>query len=242
MTSDAPDLTPHALLDQVSTGTTRVLETVRKLTDDDLRAPSLLPGWTRGHVVAHLARNADSLVNLLIWARTGVEIAQYPSAYLRDADIEAGAPRPAEQLLLDLRAAVDRFSALATTAPAESWSATVRTRQGKPTHASAIARMRLLEVEIHHVDLAASYTPADWPSVFVADELPRVAVDIATGLPSGAPAFALESTDSDFRATLGEGEPEHTVTGPSAQLLAWLIGRSSGNELAGPLPGLPAWR
>lgn len=242
MTSAAPDHTPHALLDQVAKGTTHLLDTVRGLGDDDLRAPSLLPGWTRGHVVAHLARNADSLVNLLIWARTGVEIAQYPSAYLRDADIEAGALRPAEQLLLDLSAAVERWSALATTAPTETWSATVRTRQGTPVPASAIARMRLLEVEIHHVDLGASYTPADWHPAFVTDELPRVAADITTGLPSGTPAFALEATDTDFRATIGLGEPGHTITGPSAQLLGWLIGRSSGSELSGALPDLPAWR
>ncbi|WP_040793934.1 maleylpyruvate isomerase family mycothiol-dependent enzyme [Nocardia higoensis] len=242
MTTDAPDYTPHALLDQVATGTTRLLDTVRGLTDEDLRAPSLLPGWTRGHVVTHLARNADSLVNLLIWARTGVEIAQYASAYLRDFDIEAGAPRPAEQQLLDLSAAVTRLSALTGTAPAQSWSATVRTRQGNPVHASGIARMRLLEVEIHHVDLAAGYTIDDWPARFVTDELPRAAAEIATALPAGAPAFALEATDTDFRATVGAGEPGHTVTGPSARLLAWLIGRSSGSDLAGPLPELPAWR
>src|SRR5690606_35992362 len=122
--------TPHALLDQVAAGTARLLETVRGLTDDDLRAPSLLPGWTRGHVVAHLARNADSLLNLVIWAHTGVELGQYPSAYLRDADIEAGAPRPAGQQVLDLTAAVTRLSALTAAVPASPWSATVRARPG----------------------------------------------------------------------------------------------------------------
>ena len=101
--------------------------------------------------------------------------------------------------------------------------------------ADAVATGQLL-------DLAADYTPDDWPAVFVADELPRAAADIATALPTGAPAFALEATDTDFRATVGVGEPGHTVTGPSARLLAWLIGRSSGSDLGGPLPDLPAWR
>jgi maleylpyruvate isomerase len=27
----------------------------------DVRAPSLLPGWTRGHVLSHIARNADGI-------------------------------------------------------------------------------------------------------------------------------------------------------------------------------------
>jgi len=239
---ETTDHTPHALLDQVAAGTARLLETVRGLTDDDLRAPSLLPGWTRGHVVAHLARNADSLLNLVIWAHTGVELGQYPSAYLRDADIEAGAPRPAGQQVLDLTAAVTRLSALTAAVPASTWSATVRARHGTPLRAAGIARMRLLEVEIHHVDLAAGYTPDDWPALFVAEELPRAAADIARTHPADAPAFALAATDSDFRATVGTGEPATTVSGPSPELLAWLIGRSPGSGLPGPLPELPAWR
>jgi maleylpyruvate isomerase len=39
-----------------------------RLTEPDLDRPSLLPGWPRRTVIAHLARNADALVNLLTWA------------------------------------------------------------------------------------------------------------------------------------------------------------------------------
>ena len=73
------------------------------------RAPSLLPGWSRGHVITHLARNADGLGRLLDWGATGVPQAQYPSQDARDADIESGAGRPAAALLADAREAAARW-------------------------------------------------------------------------------------------------------------------------------------
>src|SRR5260370_18500706 len=86
---------------ELDAATERMLATVAKLTDEDLRQPSALPGWTRGHVVAHIARNADSCWNLLEWARTGVEVPQYPNDEVREAGVEASAGRPAAQLLAE---------------------------------------------------------------------------------------------------------------------------------------------
>src|SRR5260370_27441423 len=81
--------------DQVDDATQRMLKTASTLSDEEVRQPSLLPGWTRGHVLAHLAGNADALRNLLIWARTGVKTPAYASQQARDEAIEAGARRPA---------------------------------------------------------------------------------------------------------------------------------------------------
>src|SRR4051812_18385609 len=64
---------------------------VRRLRDDDLHAPSALPAWSRAHVIAHVARNADALGNLLSWARTGVVTHMYESAEQRANDIEDSA-------------------------------------------------------------------------------------------------------------------------------------------------------
>ncbi|HZC40516.1 MAG TPA: maleylpyruvate isomerase N-terminal domain-containing protein, partial [Streptosporangiaceae bacterium] len=69
--------------------TGRLLDTIAGLTEAQARAPSLLPGWTRAHVLTHIARNADGLANLLRWARTGTQTPMYASAGARDADIEA---------------------------------------------------------------------------------------------------------------------------------------------------------
>src|SRR5579859_308739 len=90
-------------LDRLAAATDRVLATAAALTDAQAREPSLLPGWTRGHVLTHIARNADGLRNLLIWARTGTEVPMYASAQARNDDIEAGAGRPAAGLAADVR-------------------------------------------------------------------------------------------------------------------------------------------
>ena len=102
------------------------------LTDDDLAAPSGLPDWSRAHVVAHLARNADALVNLLTWARTGVETPMYPSREARDAGIAADRGRSSpEELRADYAAACARLAVAIETMPAAAWTAEVRNTQGR---------------------------------------------------------------------------------------------------------------
>ena len=68
------------LSDQIDQATQRLLDTARAITDPDLRVPSMLPGWTRGHVLAHLARNADGMRNVLVGVRTGQNRPAYASA------------------------------------------------------------------------------------------------------------------------------------------------------------------
>jgi maleylpyruvate isomerase len=102
---------PLALGADLDRADARLLKTVEGYDDTAISGPSLLPGWTRGHVVTHLARNADSYVNLLTWARTGVETPQYPHPVRREVDIDAGAVRPPAEQLADLRAATERFAA-----------------------------------------------------------------------------------------------------------------------------------
>ncbi|HET9858195.1 MAG TPA: maleylpyruvate isomerase N-terminal domain-containing protein [Nocardioidaceae bacterium] len=87
-----------------------------------MRAPSLLPGWSRGHVVTHVARNADGLRNLLVWARTGVETPQYPSWEQRNRDIDSGAGRPHAALLADSRASAERFLDEVANVTGDQWA------------------------------------------------------------------------------------------------------------------------
>lgn len=241
MTSDTA--TPTDLLAQVAASTARFDAAIGKLTDAELGEPSQLPGWTRGHVVAHMSRNADSLLNLLLWASTGIEIPQYASVALRDADIEAGAPRHLDVQHADFTGSAHRWQAVASTMPADRWQAVVRNRQGGELTADQIPWMRLRETEIHHVDLGVGYTPADWPAAFVTRLLPEAVADLSAKLvPAATPTFDIQASDSEFIATVGPGRPHHTVLGPAASLLAWLLGRSPGKDLTGPLPPLPAWK
>ena len=94
-----------------------------RMTDEDCRVPSLLPGWSRGHVLAHWARNADGQTRMLQAAMRGEVVGQYPGGDpQREADIEAGAARPAPVLLQDVRAALDRVEDAWRRMPPEAWS------------------------------------------------------------------------------------------------------------------------
>ena len=70
------------------------------LDDDTARRPSRLADWTVGHVLTHIARNADSVVWRLEGAARGELRDQYPGGLeQRRADIEAGAGRPAGRVV-----------------------------------------------------------------------------------------------------------------------------------------------
>src|SRR5262249_36652575 len=169
---------PLVLLTDVDQATTRLIDAVWRR-DGAPAAPSLLPGWSRGHVLTHLARNADGMINLLQWARTGVETPMYASAESRSADIEAGAGRPAADLAADVRESAAALAPAAASMPDDAWTAQVRALNGPPFPALGVLERRLSEVEIHHVDVAAGYSPADWPEYFLREALPRVAESFA---------------------------------------------------------------
>lgn len=235
------DFEPAALLDRITTATEHLLATAAALGDADMRAPSLLPGWSRGHVLTHLARNADGGTRLLTWARTGTPSAEYPSLEARAAEIEAGAGRSAAALIADVRAAAERFAAEYARMPADAWRNVVRWTAGQRRPAARIADSRLCEVLVHHVDLRAGATPAGWPAAFVADELNVVTA--AFGAREDPPAVRLHATDTGARYEVTTGGDAVTVRGSQASLLAWLMGRSPGDDLTAdggpPLPGLP---
>jgi maleylpyruvate isomerase len=254
-TRSAVDSDPESLRGQVDEATARLEATADGVTDEQARAPSLLPGWSRGHVLAHLARNADALRNLLIWARTGVRTPMYATPQARDEEIEAGAGRPAAELAAGLRESAGAFAREASGLPAGSWNATVRGMDGPEHPAWFVLVRRLGEVEIHHVDLGLAYRPPDWPPRFVADELERTAGRFAGR--DGVPPCVLEAAGTGQRFVLGPAgaagarDGEVIVSGPGGWLLAWLIGRDPGTGLSvragqepaggagGPHPKLP---
>jgi maleylpyruvate isomerase len=154
------------VLAQLDDATDRLLRTVGSLTELDLRAPSLLPGWTRAHVIVHIARNAEALANLLRGARTGTPAAAYASAEARNAAIEEGARQPHGVLLPELIDSAGLFRREAFAVPDPAWSATVKLLSGVEFPAAELPLRRLVEVELHHVDLGAGYSWHDWPEPF----------------------------------------------------------------------------
>ena len=231
-----------ALIADVEASTGRLAGAVAALDDAGIRGPSTLPGWTRGHVIAHLARSADGMTNLLDWARTGVATPQYPSAAARDAGIADGASRGAAEQLADLRATARRFADTAHAMPEPAWTVTVRSFNGDDHAAWFTLVRRWCEVEIHHADLGTGYTPADWPAAFV-DRVLDYTADRWT-FQGNAPVSALRDTDAgrDWRFTTPDPAP--TVAGPGRSLAAWVVGRSPGERLLSdppPLPAPPRW-
>ncbi|HUB37571.1 MAG TPA: maleylpyruvate isomerase family mycothiol-dependent enzyme [Streptosporangiaceae bacterium] len=239
-----PAGTAARLRARVVAATSLLRESAEQVSDQQAREPSLLPGWTRGHLLTHIARNADSLRNLLIWARTGVPTPQYSSPEARTEGIERGAGRSAAELLADLDASAAALDAEAARLPDAAWAAQVRGAQGNGHSGWYTLWRRLTEVEIHHVDLGVGYGPADWPAAFATYCLEQVAPSFAG---PHSPAATLRSSDAAAAIRIGPpgDQPATTVTGPVRALLAWLTGRSSGDGLAaepaGPLPALPSW-
>ncbi|MFI9366212.1 maleylpyruvate isomerase N-terminal domain-containing protein [Kitasatospora sp. NPDC053057] len=228
-----PPFDPTAELARIRAATDRLLRTAARLTDADVRAPSLLPGWSRGHVLTHLARNADGGRRLLSWARTGVRTPEYPGLAQRDAEIEAGAGRGAAELLADLRASAAAFEAEYRRMPAGAWQHTVRWTRGQERPAFRAADARRCEVLVHHVDLDAGFTPAQWPPDFTHAMLARVAAALAAR--PDAPAVRLRATDTGAAHDLGAANSRAPLArAPQHVLLAWLMGRAPA-----PAPGLP---
>ncbi|MCK2216614.1 maleylpyruvate isomerase family mycothiol-dependent enzyme [Actinomadura sp. ATCC 31491] len=222
-----------ALRAELASATGRLLATAAALSDADVTAPSLLPGWTRGHVLAHLAQNADSYVNLLTWAATGVRTPQYPSAQAREEAVEAAASLPAARLLAELEEGAERFAAAVRGMPDAAWQAQVEGMRPPPHPAWYVLVRRLREVGVHHVDLDAGYGPADWPEEFVRRELhdclrcwPRERSAI------GELHLRRRSRGREMleiRPGLGQGP---AVEGTPADMLAWLTGRSRGEGVS----------
>jgi maleylpyruvate isomerase len=232
------------LLPLVRQATERLDHVVAGLDEDTIHRPSLLPGWSRAHVVTHLARNADALVNLLTWARTGVEHPMYASAADRDADIEEGAGRLAQVVIEDLRAASDRFMVAAAALPTRAWSAPVTGRLPTPFPAANVPSMRLHELWVHLVDLDAGSSFADVPQ----DHLEHLVAEAVTrhiNRPDGKRVrLTVELPGGGERVwdlVNGRDDPCHEVSGGAADVVAWLTGRSAGDGLRGDVPVLPAW-
>ncbi|WP_062212594.1 maleylpyruvate isomerase family mycothiol-dependent enzyme [Streptomyces sp. NBRC 109706] len=224
---------PESDLTAVEDATVPLLATAAGLGPAELAAPSLLPNWSRGHVLAHLARNADALTRILAGQP------MYPSDEARDADIERDAPRPPAAQLDDLRTSSERFLTAARALDEQRWAEVVRLRNGITDLASSLPFRRWVEVEMHHIDLGVGRTVADLPGAFL-DRALRYLADRFVGAP-GLPPIELRAEDGRHWPTGGPDGESRTVAGTPAALVGWLSGRTRGSGLTSalPLPELP---
>jgi maleylpyruvate isomerase len=145
-----------------------VLASLTPFTDEQARAASRLPGWSRGHVVTHLARNADGIRNMVEGALADEPRGQYPDGMAgRVAGIDAGADRDAAALVADFVASHDALVDAWRQLPADAWS-----RPGiwlvtgpQPVETTLLRRRR--ELLVHWIDLDLGAVPADLPADYV---------------------------------------------------------------------------
>jgi maleylpyruvate isomerase len=189
------------------------------LDDDGMRAPSTLPRWSRGHLLTHIARNADSHVRRAHGAARGEMVDQYLGGFEgRAADIEAGAARPAAEILADVEATSAAVAAAWAAVPDDAWGNLTRDVGGRERPLDAVAGRRWQELEVHLTDLDLGPTYRDWSDDFVAVWLPKRRAELPDRLPPGAeapPPDALDERDE----------------------LAWLYGRIDRPDL----PPLGKW-
>ncbi|MEE1930547.1 maleylpyruvate isomerase family mycothiol-dependent enzyme [Streptomyces sp. TRM 70351] len=244
-TPSGPETSPEDDLAALRDGEAALLATAEKLDAAELTEPSLLPGWSRGHVLTHLARNADALVNVLEGRP------MYASAEARDHDIEVGAARPLAAHLDDLRTSAARLDRAFAGYGGERWENLLELRNGVTDRAAALPFRRRVEVELHHYDLDAGRELADLPAGFAERAVGYLARRF-TGNPE-VPATELRAADGRTWHTgrafnpedpAGDGTPAPpvVVTGSTAALAGWLAGRTTGGGLTadgGTLPVLP---
>lgn len=171
---------------------------VRALDEAAFAADSLLPGWTRRHLVAHLAGNAEALGNLADWAATGVEKPMYASSEERAAGIARGATLPVGELTAWQQRSATTLAEKLARLTEDHWSNKVRTAQGRILPATEIPWLRAREVMVHAVDLDLGIGFADLPADFLAELV------------------------ADIRAKRGDAP---AVDGPLPEVAAWLAGR-----------------
>jgi maleylpyruvate isomerase len=244
MTMNAPGTAAAVQLDNVRAlvrhATQQLLGDTIAVSDDDWRAPSRLPDWTRGHVATHLARQADGMGRLVEWARTGERNPMYASPEQRTSEIQEGAGRSGLELQIDLDTSAGRLAAgFEALDAADRWDAIVELRDATPVPARLLPLSRLLEVTIHHVDLDIGYEvehidqqTAEWLLEWCAyrfrskEDFPRLTL----------------TSDSGFAVHVGKSGEPRQVSGTSPNLLGWLMNRVDSSAVTGAngltVPGL----
>jgi maleylpyruvate isomerase len=230
---------PNDGVELVRQATRRVLESADRLGDDDARAPSRLPGWSRGEVLAHLARNADGIRGMVEAAARGEVGAMYPGGVeQRAAGIAAGRDEGAEKLRADVRRAADRLTDAWAALAADAWDRIGRASVERTMRDFLWVRWR--EVEVHHVDLDVGYEPSDWPVGFVRSALDEIFETLpqrsARSRPYMDADYLVVTTDhdrawrvalrgDDVHVTGDEGAADGEARGWGCDVAAWMYGR-----------------
>lgn len=222
------------LLAAIDDHTSRLVADARTL--DGLAAASLCEGWSRDHVLNHIARNAEALCRLVGSAVDGTGETMYESPEQRDLDIDAGVGRAPEVVVADVEeTAKPLATALARLTPEHRDVVLERTPGGPTFKGGMLPFMRLREVIYHHVDLVTEFgfddLDEDLQVLFIDNEVKR-----QQGAPT-PPSVTIRSDEGDVW-TLGEGEVD--VEGSRGGILRWFARQDASGVHGDRLPDLTA--
>lgn len=223
-------------LAQIDSAYARLVDTLDSLTAEQWTGPSLLPGWTRAHAVAHLNDNAACFAEALEGVAQGQGVPVYASEEARGAAIEEGAQKPGPVLLAEGSDTQKRWRSVVAGLDEKAWSGDVeRTPGGARVPLAAVPTLREREIEIHHADLDAGYSADDWSEGFATRTLAQLVADM-----DDKGDLTLVATDTGSRHDLGGGGQE--IRGTAARLAWWLARQDpSGLESDAEIPDLGAW-
>ncbi|WP_081709850.1 maleylpyruvate isomerase family mycothiol-dependent enzyme [Arthrobacter sp. 35W] len=216
--TSARPIEPADLLDRLAAAADTLSAKAKALSDADIRTATELPGWTRGHVLAHLCGVANGFTRQVEYAQRGESIELYdggPSG--RNQAIEMAAGHTAAEHSADLDAALERLLKAFGSLDDDGWQLPIAYRGGV-AYDGALALWR--ELVIHLADLGVGRGPETWSKEFclyLFDFLtPRVPADTRLKLlPLGMAPL-----------TLGAGEKSVSVSGMITDIAAWLAGRT----------------
>ncbi|MDQ0000584.1 maleylpyruvate isomerase family mycothiol-dependent enzyme [Pseudarthrobacter sulfonivorans] len=230
---------------QARRGTAFFARKLNELADAELDGGSLLPGWTRRHIVAHVGYNARAIARLIEWAATGVETPMYASPEARNHEIDFGSTLSPIALRHLFDHSAVHLNVEWRDLPADAWHHKVKTAQGRVVPAEETVWMRTREVWMHAVDLDNGATFNDIPTPV----LERLLEDITgawhtRGTDTGL-VVKITGTDVAFGDT-SAADPT-IITGPLPAVVEWAAGRGNGGVTAtgssapGGTPTAPKW-
>ena len=227
-------------LSGLETSATALIRTVDALGAEELAAPSLLPGWTRAHVVAHLALNGTALAGVMDAVLREEPVAMYESDEQRDTDIEELARADRRTCWTGCSRPPPSSSTRPLAMDDTAWTGTFSRRRGPIRSRRPTSRwMRRHEIEIHHADLGAVYARQDWPQDFVLELLDVCA---STRRRRGRSRRTPPTSSAPGRSA-APAAPRSPAQGPTSA--GGSRGRGEGGGLssdAGALPRLGPWR
>lgn len=211
-------ISPAELTDRLERAADTFAAKISSLSDDDVRAGTELPGWTRGHLLAHVTHVSNAVARQAEYALRGELIEFYDGGQGgRTQAIEMAAGHSADEHRADIAAAFTRALTVLGSLTPDQWQLPISYRDGVVMD-GALAYWR--ELVIHLADLQVGRGPETWSKEFCLYLIDFLAVRVPADTRLKLLPLALPPL------TVGDGDNAVSVSGMLTDIAAWLAGRT----------------